>query len=97
MWLCVFSQASGSYKNYKRHAKRCPHCSPDRLREITAAEQSDKENRIFTTAETESSQSAVTPDSSEALDESLTHVFAVSPSHYCSRQRPCKNRGHRGR
>ena len=48
-WLCLLFQASGCYKNYKRHANHCEFCSPERLREITAVEQSDKENRIFTT------------------------------------------------
>ena len=67
-WLCVWSEASGWYKNYKRHAEKCPHCSPDRLRQITAADESDKENRISTTAESESSQSAVTRNSSAAVD-----------------------------
>ena len=67
-WFCVWSEASGWYKSYARHAKRCEHCSPDRLREINAAEQSDKENRISTTAELESSQAAGTPDSNEAVD-----------------------------
>ena len=67
-WLCVFSQASGLHKNYKRHAVHCRHCSPDRLRQITAEERSDKENRLSTTAESESSQSAVTPHSFDAAD-----------------------------
>ena len=67
-WLCVWSEASGWYKSYARHAKHCEHCSPDRLREINAAVKLDKENRISTTAEQESSQSAVTPDLSEAVN-----------------------------
>ena len=67
-WLCVWSEASGLYKNYKRHAEHCPHCSPDRLRQITAAERSDKENRLTATAESESSQFAVTSHSREAVD-----------------------------
>ena len=55
------------YKNYKRHAEHCTHCSPDRLREIVASERADKENRLTTTAETESSQSALTPDAHAAV------------------------------
>ena len=67
-WLCVWSEASGLYKNYKRHAEHCVHCSPDRLRQIAAAERSDKENRLSTTAESESSQIAVTSHSHKAAD-----------------------------
>ena len=55
------------YKNYKRHAASCTHCSPDRLRQIVAAERADKENRLTATADTESSQSAVTPDARAAV------------------------------
>ena len=54
-------------KNYKRHAASCTHCSPDRLRQIVAAERADKENRLTATADTESSQSAVTPDARAAV------------------------------
>ena len=55
-WLCVWSEASDLYKNYKRHAEHCPHCSPHRLRQIHAEERADKENRLTSTAEEESSQ-----------------------------------------
>ena len=67
-WLCVWSEASGLYKNYKRHAEQCPHCSPDRIRQIAAAERADKENRLSATADTESSQYAATPRSHAAVD-----------------------------
>ena len=60
-WVCRWPEASGAYSSYKRHAKCCTHCSPDRLREIVASERADTENRLTTTAETESSQSAPTP------------------------------------
>ena len=66
-WLCVWSEASGLYKNYKRHAEHCTHCSPDRLRQIMREERADKENRLTSTAETESSQSALTPDAYAAV------------------------------
>ena len=67
-WLCVWSEASCLYKNYKRHTQRCGYCSPERLRQITAAERADKENRLSTAVESESSQSAVTPASNSAVD-----------------------------
>ena len=54
-WLCQLSGAAGLYKNYKRHAAHCVYCSPDRIREIAAAERSNKENRLTGTAKTESS------------------------------------------
>ena len=73
----MWSEASGLYKNSKRHAAHCPHCSPDRLRQITAAERANKENRISATAETESSQFADTPHSRAAVDGELTDVFAL--------------------
>ena len=60
-WRCEWSEASGLYKNYKRHTDHCPHCSPDRARQIHAEERADKENRLSSAAEDESSQSAGTP------------------------------------
>ena len=66
-WLCVWSEVSGLYKNYKRHDEHCAHCS--RESQITAAEQSDKENRLSTTVESESSRSAVAQHSGEAAVE----------------------------
>lgn len=55
-WHCVWSNASGTYKNFKRHAEHCVHCSPDRLRQITREERADKKNRLSARAEIESSQ-----------------------------------------
>ena len=67
-WLCEWSKASGLYKNYKRHLQRFAHCSPDRLREIVAAEQADKENRLSATAESEAGQFALTRASNSLVD-----------------------------
>ena len=61
-WHCLFSGTSGVYKNYKRHAESCTYCSRELLRQIVRKERADKENRLTSTAETESSQSASTLD-----------------------------------
>ena len=96
-WHCQLSTASGLYNNYKRHAASCVHCSPDRLRQIVRTERADKENRLSHTAETESSQFAVTPQPREAVDSRLTCVFCLSVSHRCAHQRSYKSRGRHGR
>ena len=89
----VWSEASGQCKNYRRHAEHCPHRLPDRLRQITAAERANKENKISATAESELSQSAGIPHSREAADSSLTDVTALFVSHRCAARRPATATG----
>lgn len=96
-WHCVWSQTSGLYKNYKRHAESCIHCSPELLRQIVRKERADKENRLTSTAETESSQFAATPDQRSGVDMGDTDAFVLFLSYRSLPQRSCKNRGQAGR
>ena len=85
--LCVWSEALGLYKSYKRQAKHCVYCSPDRMREIAAAERADKENRLSSTAESNSSQDPPSPHSLATVDISLICATDLCLVSHCAYQR----------